>query len=63
MEIARHIKSLAPRTLVSDGTYGRNLSIKETFAIEALQSKYVDIFDGHYYTGKYAEVLRVYFFG
>ncbi|PLW15315.1 hypothetical protein PCANC_11296 [Puccinia coronata f. sp. avenae] len=47
LEIARHIKSLAPRTLVMDGSYSRrNRSFWEE---DVLDSKYVDLFSYHLY--------------
>ncbi|KAA1076728.1 hypothetical protein PGT21_016940 [Puccinia graminis f. sp. tritici] len=47
LEIAKQIKSLAPRTLVMDGSYSRkNGSFWEKAVLE---SKYVDLFDYHLY--------------
>lgn len=51
VEIARHIKSSAPRTLVADGSYARTLPINQSYALEALRSEYVNIFAGHHYNG------------
>ncbi|WAQ93234.1 hypothetical protein PtA15_18A292 [Puccinia triticina] len=47
LEIAKHIKSLAPRTLVMDGSYSRKNSSFWEKAV--LESEYVDLFDYHLY--------------
>ncbi|KAH9443185.1 hypothetical protein Pst134EB_027536 [Puccinia striiformis f. sp. tritici] len=47
LEIAEHLKSLAPKTLVMDGSYSRkNSSFWEK---SVLESKFVDLFDYHLY--------------
>jgi hypothetical protein len=48
-EIAKHIKSLAPRTLVMDGSFAKADRVEDCYAKEALKSKDVDVFDYHYY--------------
>jgi hypothetical protein len=50
LEIAKHIKSIATRTLVYDGTMG-GLDIPTRFPEEVLKSDLVDIFSAHYYYG------------
>lgn len=59
-EIASHIKSLAPHTLVMDGSFAKDDRIEECYAREALKSKDVDIIDYHYYGSKscYRDELR-----
>ncbi|KZO95163.1 glycoside hydrolase family 5 protein [Calocera viscosa TUFC12733] len=47
--VAAHIKSLAPNTMVLDGSLARNNYTDESFALEALQSPLVDLFSYHYY--------------
>ncbi|KAH8923976.1 glycoside hydrolase family 5 protein [Atractiella rhizophila] len=47
--IAEHIKSLAPNTLVLDGTFSRQDATENGWAIEALESPAVDMFSFHYY--------------
>lgn len=46
-DIAKYIKSIAPRTLIMDGTIGGVNRI----AKESLLSPYIDIFTNHYYWG------------
>ena len=48
-EIAHHIKSLAPHTLVMDGSFAKADRFEDCYAKEALKSKDVDILDYHYY--------------
>ena len=52
-EIARHIKSLAPHTLVMDGSFAKEERIESCYAREALKSKDVDILDYHYYGSEF----------
>ncbi|EJU05767.1 hypothetical protein DACRYDRAFT_20150 [Dacryopinax primogenitus] len=47
--VATFIKSLAPRTMVLDGSLARNNYTDQSFALEALQSPLVDLFSYHYY--------------
>ncbi|PLW05735.1 hypothetical protein PCANC_26084 [Puccinia coronata f. sp. avenae] len=47
IEIAEHIKSLAPKTLVMDGSYSRNPS--EAWEDEVLNSPHVELFSYHMY--------------
>ncbi|KAL2918260.1 hypothetical protein HK105_202187 [Polyrhizophydium stewartii] len=51
IEIAQHIKSLAPRTLVMDGTLGGHHASKR-YPRASLESPYIDIFSNHYYSGE-----------
>jgi hypothetical protein len=51
IEMASHIKSLAPNTLVMDGTMGGKDATKK-FNSEILKSPFLDIFSLHYYFGK-----------
>lgn len=50
VELARHIKSLAPNALVADGTLG-GLDAPNRFQRAALESSAVDLFSCHYYWG------------
>ncbi|KAI8926878.1 glycoside hydrolase superfamily [Entophlyctis helioformis] len=50
VEMAKHVKSLAPRTLVMDGTMGAH-DARRRFAKAALESEFVDVFSNHYYYG------------
>ncbi|EFP88937.2 uncharacterized protein PGTG_15140 [Puccinia graminis f. sp. tritici CRL 75-36-700-3] len=47
IEIAQHIKSLAPKTLVMDGSFSRNPT--SAWEEEVLDSPYVDLFSYHFY--------------
>ncbi|OAV92896.1 hypothetical protein PTTG_02736 [Puccinia triticina 1-1 BBBD Race 1] len=47
IEIAQHIKSLAPKTLVMDGSFSRNPSA--AWNDEVLDSPFVDLFSYHFY--------------
>ncbi|KAJ3335080.1 hypothetical protein HDU91_002374, partial [Kappamyces sp. JEL0680] len=49
LDIAKHIKSLAPRTLVMDGTIGYSISSKWKSSV--LDSPDINIFTNHYYGG------------
>ena len=55
VEIARHLKSLAPRTLVLDGSFAKADSVEKSFAPEALKAKEVDAISYHYYGGELDE--------
>lgn len=57
LEIARHIKSLAPKALVMDGSFARTDAIKYSHDQQALQSELIDIMSWHYYG--YGEKWRV----
>ncbi|KAA1074170.1 hypothetical protein PGT21_007030 [Puccinia graminis f. sp. tritici] len=57
LEIARHIKSLAPRALVMDGSFARTDAIEHSHDHQALRSELVDIISWHYYG--YGEKRRV----
>lgn len=65
LEIAQHIKSLAPHHLVMDGSFARTDDAAACFPIEVLQSPFVDILSYHYYgdgdlnrVGKDCEIAR-----
>lgn len=47
--IAKHIKSLAPNTLVMDGSFARTEVVESCYAKEVLESPDVDILSYHYY--------------
>jgi len=47
IEIAKHIKSLAPKTLVMDGSYSRNATM--AWEDEVLDSPHVDLYSYHFY--------------
>ncbi|OAV92899.1 hypothetical protein PTTG_02733 [Puccinia triticina 1-1 BBBD Race 1] len=47
IEIAKHIKSLAPKTLVMDGSYSRNPAA--AWEDEVLDCPYVDLYSYHFY--------------
>ncbi|KAG0147584.1 hypothetical protein CROQUDRAFT_61589 [Cronartium quercuum f. sp. fusiforme G11] len=49
LSVARHIKSLAPRTLVMDGSYARNITRESVWEEDVLKSKDVDLFSYHLY--------------
>ncbi|KAA1136631.1 hypothetical protein PGTUg99_036517 [Puccinia graminis f. sp. tritici] len=49
IEVSRHLKTLAPKILVMDGSYSRHPSF--AWEKEALESKYVDLFSYHFYGG------------
>ncbi|KAJ3302827.1 hypothetical protein HDV03_004516 [Kappamyces sp. JEL0829] len=49
LDIAQHIKSVAPNHLVMDGTEGYSITGKISSAV--LNSPYIDIFTNHYYSG------------
>lgn len=57
LEIAAHIKSLAPRTLIMDGSFARTDAIQYSYEKEVLESDLVDIISWHYYG--YGEKRRV----
>lgn len=48
IDVASYIKSLAPSTLVMDGSYSRNFN-ESSWPLETLQSEYVDILSYHLY--------------
>lgn len=50
LEIATHFKTLAPRTLVMDGTYGFQ-NLPNRIPKEVMQSRYIDIIGNHYFYG------------
>lgn len=54
VEIARHIKSLAPRTLVMDGSFAKADSVDSCYPSEVLKCKEVDLLSYHYYGSKAA---------
>lgn len=47
--IAKHIKSLAPHTLVMDGSFARTNDVVACYPPEVLASDFVDIISFHYY--------------
>lgn len=49
IDIAQHIKSLAPNTLVMDGSYSRVYNVTEVWPEESLRSPFVDLFSFHCY--------------
>jgi len=49
LEIAKHIKSLAPCALVMDGSFSKSDTSESAFRKEVLESKDVDIMSYHYY--------------
>lgn len=51
IEMSTYIKSLAPNTLVSDGTLG-GLNLPSRLSSSVLNSPVVDIFSNHYYYGQ-----------
>ncbi|KAG0143770.1 hypothetical protein CROQUDRAFT_660861 [Cronartium quercuum f. sp. fusiforme G11] len=57
IEVATHIKSLAPRILVMDGSFARTDAIEWSHEKEVLASDVVDIMSWHYYG--YGEKRRV----
>ncbi|KAH9818626.1 family 5 glycoside hydrolase [Melampsora americana] len=57
LEIAAHIKSLAPKTLIMDGSFARTDSVESSHAPEVLQSNLIDIISWHYYG--YGETRRL----
>lgn len=57
VEIAQHIKSLAPNTLVMDGSYSRNAKDGLAWEEDTLNSKYVDLFSYHIYGAGDLELL------
>ena len=50
--MARHIKSLAPRTLVMDGSFAKADTVDSSYAPEVLKCKEVDLLSYHYYGSK-----------
>lgn len=54
VEMAKHIKSLAPRTLVIDGSFAKADSVEASYAEEAFKSEYIDILSYHFYYGEEA---------
>ncbi|GAA95566.1 glycoside hydrolase family 5 protein [Mixia osmundae IAM 14324] len=56
--IAQHIKTLAPRSLVMDGSYSRNDDIIKSYPSEVLGSPDVDILSYHYYGAGEAKRIR-----
>ncbi|PLW40617.1 hypothetical protein PCANC_13020 [Puccinia coronata f. sp. avenae] len=57
LEIARHIKSLAPKALVMDGSFARTDAIEHSHDQQVLRSELIDIISWHYYG--YGEKRRV----
>jgi hypothetical protein len=49
VDIAKHIKSLAPKTLVMDGSFSRTGDPSTAWPTEALESEYVDLLSYHFY--------------
>jgi hypothetical protein len=49
VEIAQHIKSMAPNILVMDGSLSRSNVTEDKFNVTALESQFVDLFSYHYY--------------
>ncbi|KAI7957417.1 hypothetical protein MJO28_004512 [Puccinia striiformis f. sp. tritici] len=49
LEIARHIKNLAPRALVMDGSFARTDETPHRHDLQALHSELVDIISYHYF--------------
>lgn len=57
--IAKHLKSLAPNTLVMDGSFARTENREACFSKEVLDCPEVDIFSYHYYgTGEISRVKK-----
>jgi endo-1,4-beta-mannosidase len=56
VDIAQHLKSLAPNTLVMDGSYARTETDdpKSAYAPEVLTSPHVDILSSHFYNDEEA---------
>lgn len=52
LEIAQHIKSLAPNTLVMDGSYSRRAGQGPFWDQDVLDSKYIDLYSYHLYGDK-----------
>ena len=59
IEIAQHIKSISPKVLVMDGTFGA-LDGPNRWSWSVLQNNAVDMFSNHYYygTGDYWRLTR-----
>lgn len=57
VEMAKHIKKLAPNTLVASGDMG-GVNAKSRYTPESLASEYVDIFSNHYYYGE-SDIKRI----
>ena len=51
LDVAMHIKSLAPRTLVADGSMG-GLNATARYVSQALDHPAIDLFSNHYYYGE-----------
>jgi len=49
IEIAKHIKSLAPCALVMDGSFSKSDTSESAFRTEVLESKDIDLMSYHYY--------------
>lgn len=47
--VAKHLKHLAPRTLVMDGSFARQDDVNACYPQEVLESADVDILSYHYY--------------
>lgn len=56
VNIAQHIKSLAPNILVMDGSLSRSNNTQDKFDKAALESPYVDLFSYHYYDVEYGQL-------
>lgn len=56
VNIAQHIKSLAPNILVMDGSLSRSNNTADKFNTTALNSPYVDLFSYHYYDVHYGQL-------
>lgn len=57
LKVAAHIKRLAPKTLIMDGSFARSDSVEASHEQEVLQSNLVDIISWHYYG--YGETIRL----
>lgn len=49
LAIAKHMKALAPRTLVMDGSLARLNDRNKCWPVECLKSPDIDLFSYHYY--------------
>ena len=49
IEIAKHLKMLAPHTLVLDGSFAKSNTSSTAFDVETLESPHVDLVSYHYY--------------
>lgn len=49
LTVARHLKHLAPNTLVMDGSFARTSTVSDCYPQAVLESKDIDMFSFHYY--------------